>query len=159
MIRANLQLILTCAMNVAGATFENFSPMTSRIDNAQGLWVQGLDIAVPYTLGASTATRKRGFVGRISSMTISRSAESGIVASFCCIFEVLSAVMQLMDIGYVVAITRCQHSMQPTPAHCKKHGAAKSRRRLGQHRPIIPPLLQGCRNVRNSETCVWNVSE
>lgn len=119
MIRANLQLILTCAMNVAGATFENFSPMTSRIDNAQGLWVQGLDIAVPYTLGASTATRKRGFVGRISSMTISRSADSGIVASSCCIFAVLSAVMQLINIGYIVAITRCRHSMQPIPAHCK----------------------------------------
>jgi hypothetical protein len=32
-------------MKTAQATFENFSPMTSRIDNTQGLRIEGLPIA------------------------------------------------------------------------------------------------------------------
>jgi hypothetical protein len=54
-------------MNTAQATFENFAPMTSRIDNTQGLRIEGLPIAVLHTLAASAATRKRGFVGPISN--------------------------------------------------------------------------------------------
>jgi hypothetical protein len=66
-------------------------PMTSHIDNTQGLWVQGLAIAVLYTLGASTATRKRGFVGHNSNMTVTRSADSGKFPCSCCIVARLSA--------------------------------------------------------------------